>query len=128
MSLKIIKRHKLFYDVRQPGKIRLTWDMQAAGEARPKTTSTLFHVIDDDKIKHDVAIGTGWDNESDHDEDEAVDEEDDDDDQLEVRDGSDDYIDNKSDLKGLEQAWTMLSTFRKAGFSRARLIIWVDSA
>jgi hypothetical protein len=59
------------------GKIKLIWEKQAAGEETPKTISTIFQVIDDEKIKHDIAIGTAWRNEEDNNaEEEEVEDED----------------------------------------------------
>jgi hypothetical protein len=71
------------------GMIRLTWEMLADCE-RTKGISTLFRVVDDAKIVHDVAIGTEWDNEDYHLDDEDAAE--DDDDQSEGKTDSDDYV------------------------------------
>jgi hypothetical protein len=96
ISLAIVKRWNLYSYMANCGKIRLTWENQNPGEELPKTNCTVFQVIDDGKVKHDIAIGSAWSDEKanvieEEEEDEHVDVPDPDN-HSDERDDSDGYI------------------------------------
>jgi hypothetical protein len=61
ISAKVIQRLKLMKHA-DKSSIRLTWKEHGEeAEDMDKTLSTRFYIIADDKIKCDIALGTGWD-------------------------------------------------------------------
>ncbi|ORY12691.1 hypothetical protein BCR34DRAFT_586979 [Clohesyomyces aquaticus] len=100
ISAEIIKRHRLAADRRVDGKksIRLTWENSAKDRQGPKTKSTRFWIVDDSKVRNDLAFGTACD-EPDEMSDNEGDEEEDHENDDSSQDGSDEE-DAEDDKEG----------------------------